>query len=1550
VVTDEKVLVDLPAITAANAEFTTSQSAWHTYEIVYVLSGPAWKLWTALPSQTPILPVPVLAFQRTWCLPLGTAPLLGKRYRQLPCAGRDLSAPDSGFPFPLDTWRSPRRWVYEEIWESEQRRRLAEASAALAAAFGSRTTTLGELLDRLTSETLPDQPLVVDGQALRHAGLTSTSPASTSGDQNAPPWEAFGLAYVPSPAGPLFTTRRELEIWQEAARLAHRGETDVLSSSFKKAVAEAAARGHDDSGRFNLATEWLRGSDTVSQDMNADSLEAVMGELHAEYWTEWEPLAGTDDEGPMLVVGLDELPIIAWVLAGVLCLAFWRMPERGRLPMLLTWLAAAGLGYSWLPLPLQVLAWIPLLLGLAAALCWYLVSKRRALQSGKPANARTFGPLTALGLLLAVAAGIGLPRVGISKADEPAEPVVFLIREANGEKYSVLASPDLLERLQTLVQRAETAVPGAVLVKAEYDGKADGDSLIFKAEFQVYCNEKRPTSVHLPLDGVQLDGDTLVDGVRVFPLAAKPPLAGYTLRINPATDPLHRVTSHFRTRVNASGDERESALTLPIVLNSKLALELPAASRGAEALAGELPIRGRQRTVKSPAGIRLETDLGRLTAPLKLRWSHESGPARPAKLIARESYLWDVRPEAALLTALVSYNVTNGTATVLELEVPERLDVLSVKLGSGSGKTGPRLKSWGVTGAGRDRLLKMEFQNPLSDDFVTVIQFAPRGPLVAGEQLPLPLPRVSQIDKGLVACQITDLEGAIQTQGLTATGREREQFAESWRQSVLGDLRLPGLPTHAFSFDRATTGAPSLKLNMHYASPRLKGSQHIAWNLSGDQSECKAVIQLSAPNGDLSLVEWDVPSDFFVARISGNELACWSQTGSRVQAWLDSPRKSAALELTGWQKTPRPKPPGPMEFQLPCIQLLSAASVENTIRLRGGNGVSFEEAERVDLSPLPNTKAQPAELGYFSPHARYAARFRVRQSPGASEARALTVAEIRGRNLAFTALVALQVDRSDSRTVSIELHGWSHDDVRCEVQEGAAKVQRLQGVQVPSWSLELPAGASGSYRVTLTGSVPLDQVGAGKPMPDIRIRGATRVERWSAISADGTLRADAIGGLELVPNTLEGWADPLRRKAATFWRVAAENWRLMLHPAQEIAHSQSVRLLLIEQECCIADGRHWTYEATFLLNHEANADLTVLMPGRSRLLGLSVDDAAMTPLQPAPGRLWVPLPGRAGSRRLRLRWTFEDSSVERPQLQLPQLDGVADGPAVWTVYVPVGFQATPNEDTQNRVRTALPASAVCLELHRAAAQHRLSIFLANRLKSGDTSVLAALGTAQQHFYRACHYAEQLLAAGIGDSDASPDGQPLIEWLKGLREESIQLARQQGFESLRAEAEIQVTQYRRATNGEADMPDGPTGSGNPTRSNIKREAWPDGLMLRRGATLYWQGTAGTLPARLTLVAEHTHEVRKAMGLSAVWIILLSAIALAARFPSLGSWLRLFWPEQIALLACLVWQTFGLNLLLVFLILLGVCGRVVSLLQILARRLRRTNSAPPPALVA
>src|SRR5262249_13925554 len=210
----------------------------------------------------------------------------------------DQSAHESGLPFPLDGWRYSRNWIQSTNWEIEQRLRLAAAAKALEASIAGRETTLGEILDRLCSEHLSGESLVIDGAAMRQSGITALTSPVPGFDRNAPPWEAYGLTYIPCSAAPVLTTRRELEVWRGSARLAHRPETAVLSASLEEVIADAASHGHDVSGRFQLVTEWLHGGFGVSQEAGADSLQAVLGELHAEYWTEWEPLAGTDLESP----------------------------------------------------------------------------------------------------------------------------------------------------------------------------------------------------------------------------------------------------------------------------------------------------------------------------------------------------------------------------------------------------------------------------------------------------------------------------------------------------------------------------------------------------------------------------------------------------------------------------------------------------------------------------------------------------------------------------------------------------------------------------------------------------------------------------------------------------------------------------------------------------------------------------------------------------------------------------------------------------------------------------------------------------------------------------------------------------------------------------------------------------------------------------------------------------------------------------------------------------------------------------------------------------
>src|SRR5262249_13595352 len=156
------------------------------------------------------------------------------------------------------------------------------------------------------------------------------------------------------------------------------------------------------------------------------------------------------------------------------------------------------------------------------------------------------------------------------------------------------------------------------------------------------------------------------------------------------------------------------------------------------------------------------------------------------------------------------------------------------------------------------------------------------------------------------------------------------------------------------------------------------------------------------------------------------------------------------------------------EFRLPCLQLLTAVSVENWIRLTGAEGLNLETVHRGALMPLPDPRPTADESVFFTLQPRYQANFLLNQSASPSEARVLTLAEIRGRHLFFTALVDLQVHRGNLKAATIELRDWPMSEVRCEILEGAAQPRRQDGGM--AWTLELRPEPGGRYRFSFTGS------------------------------------------------------------------------------------------------------------------------------------------------------------------------------------------------------------------------------------------------------------------------------------------------------------------------------------------------------------------------------------------------------------------------------------------------------------------------------------------------
>ena len=96
-----------------------------------------------------------------------------------------------------------------------------------------------------------------------------------------------------------------------------------------------------------------------------------------------------------------------------------------------------------------------------------------------------------------------------------------------------------------------------------------------------------------------------------------------------------------------------------------------------------------------------------------------------------------------------------------------------------------------------------------------------------------------------------------------------------------------------------------------------------------------------------------------------------------------------------------------------------------------------------------------------------------------------------------------------------------------------------------------------------------------------------------------------------------------------------DDWALRLLPRPR-PEGAAVRVALTERASAVVDGRRWVHEAVVWLYHEANTDLNVSLPEGARVLGVTVDGLAVTPLQASGSysRCWTIPPSRkSGSTR-----------------------------------------------------------------------------------------------------------------------------------------------------------------------------------------------------------------------------------------------------------------------------------------------------------------------------
>jgi hypothetical protein len=1488
----------------------------HRAEVLYTSPAPSALLWARLQAPAPQLPVSPTVLSRAWRLPPGVVPLRdadvlavpGEQLGQAevaPWSAADLFHPP-GVPGP---WSGPPT-------DPAQVQTLAGAAFALRHRRAGPILTLRELVGALAFEYLGERfPLVVDTAALREAGLSPASAIPCSGGDQSP-WEAAGLAVLPAGGPTLMTTLQQLRTWGWRLPGAPHGQDQgrhmpaPVAEAVGRAVGRAVGFGQDPSGRFRNALVWLwTGADARPDGETDPPLASGLG---MSVWARWEPVAGTDDDA-LTIVHAGRVSCSAIVLTALLALAGWCVRHwrwRMRLTLLLGGLVVAGAGLSWLPNPLRPLAWWPLAAGCATALAWFLLAARRTPVPllGKPATTTA-----ALGVLLAGWA--------LHANDDAAAPVtVFLLPGEQPRQQSVLAPVELVNRLRARVGRAPGATPAAVLLAATYDGKAQGSTAEFAANFAVHCTSDEPPPLALPLDGVQLTGGVWVDGA---PAHAVPrPAGGYAVAVHGRGR--HKVELRFRAPLDHSGDAGALLMTLPPAAQSRLVFRPPSGTGYCEAL----PAHGAQSVMVDAAGRRLEADLGRLTAPLRIRWSAER-PSNP-RVQFRAAYLWDIRADASSLQALVHYHVSGGAVTRLAIGLPADLELRAVEAradpaAADPAAVPPRVRGWGVEAGPGGRRLSLDLAAPVAEDFDVLLELVPRTALPATAVLSLPVPQGEhQSGDSHLAYRNVGVE-ARRGQLLNVTAIRPAEFAPFWPESSRPDPR-------SLAYACTLRAGAVVRLHLSPAPPAVDVEQEVSYRIGTARIEVRATAILTAPDRDMACAEWDLraPAGFRVAGISGPDVRTWTQAGGRVLVWLRRPAGRTRLELVGWMPRPSAGAGTESRLELPAPRLLPARTHQTRVLL----GTTPEWMLTIP-SPLPGLQPLPRRVGQTqlvlrasSPNFRVAVLVRpaVEDPP---QVRALTVVELQRRHLKFIATVEYLWPRGGSQRVQVRLRNWNGPPARLDAP-GAVRSRLQEGVGHRFWEVDLPQGAQGTYRLTVSGERLLDEETAGMDLPEVTVPDARPAGYWLAVVSAG-LAAEARGPLQPLADPrrdLAAWAgtaDQVRGRGVTAWKVTGPGWQVRLRPMGP-ADDPAGRVLLCEHTAAVIDGGRWLHEAVWWLQTEAHTDLTVVFPSRARVVGLAVDADGRTPLQPARDSLWLPLPGRTGVCRVRVDWLYDDEPLQTPRLDQPRLPGVAGGPCTWTAYVPPGwepFGGEPAGALVGAVRIAI------LDLHRARAELE---FVRNLGDAGPRSH-AALRDARRRFARGCGHAEQALRVGAGAKGVTgPAGQGLSEWLESLQKAAREVAARYRFDSSSTGAEATGDGL---ANMAADEPVGP-GRGD-AREDVAA------ILSERGTPRSWFGARGAAAPPLRLVRIQDHQDQVALAGTAWWLALAAVAWVVAMLRPLAAGVLRLWPELIAVTGAWGWYLAGSTSVVLLLLVLGLAGRLLLLAEALHRR-HATSTAP------
>jgi hypothetical protein len=714
--------------------------------------------------------------------------------------------------------------------------------------------------------------------------------------------------------------------------------------------------------------------------------------------------------------------------------------------------------------------------------------------------------------------------------------------------------------------------------------------------------------------------------------------------------------------------EREGAWTLqawlPPNLRHRVRLSLPPNDWRVEA-----PGAVYLKSEEGNTGLNAEMLFG-TAQTVEIRWRPRERltGAEEAKWIAEVNSLWLFQPGLVQAAHALHYQIAQGELQTLVLETGPEMIVTSV---SGAG-----LSTWRFDAEARR--LEAVLERPVTGAYdLQVVEQLPRDRLPYETAFTPPAVVGAAQQRGAVALAASD---AVLI---------RVEAVEGLSGIHLGDFGLS--PFEAIMNAAAASGAVEVKQAFRYprrpASGRVRAERvtpeiRVVENSSVDISDERIVLasrlQLSIAKAAVFSVRLDLPEDFDIDTLTGEDVAHWDEVreeGRGVLVHFKRPalgERAVNLVISRMERGVEPA------ITVPRLVVRDAVKQTGTLALSGERGLRFVTVERdgvSEINPRDIGIPQPGYLAFRLLRPDWRVGLRTEVLEPVIRVETVQRFDVSEGLVSLQARLRLAIERTGIKILRLKS---PRPGVALSVS--GRNIARVQEVNAEEgiWEIELHNKVEGEYALEVSGQMPYDLAQGRAPLGGVEMLGAESQRDYIVVMSSGRLQVEALDPPADLrredPRTIPahfGAGD--LSAAAVCYRATRPPWRFDLaarrHEAADLlaARVESVRLVTVASE-----DDHLVTQAHVTLQPGDLRFLEATLPEGAELWSVFVNDQPVAPLREKNACLIALSAGEDGRARVELIYSAagrggrfaRGHAYEGPRFNLPLLD------IQWEFYVP----------------------------------------------------------------------------------------------------------------------------------------------------------------------------------------------------------------------------------------------------------------------------------------